>query len=76
MFYGYGRLSLNLVLLQLLVNFVRRYRLEQMHISVIINPRSSLTHLHGFQLLVLLPVLIEIFFSFISTKRINLLNVT
>ena len=34
--------------------------------------RSSLLHLHGFQLLVLLPWFIEITF-FISTKKINLL---
>ena len=34
---------------------------------------SSLTHLHGFQLLVLLPYFIEIT-SFVCTNRINLLN--
>ena len=47
--------SLNLVLLLLLVNFVSKFRLELMHISLIKNIRSSLIHLHGFQLLVLLP---------------------
>ena len=31
------------------------FRLELMYISLILNIRSSLTHLHGFQLLVLLP---------------------
>ena len=36
--------------------------------------RSSLTHLHRFQLLVLLPQFVEITF-FICTKRINLLDV-
>ena len=43
-----------LVLLLLLVNFVSRYRLDLMYISLIESIRSSLTHLHGFQLLVLL----------------------
>ena len=37
------------------------------------NIMSSLTHLHGFQLLVLLPQFIEITF-FISTNRKNLMN--
>ena len=49
------RISLNLVLLLLLVNFVRGFRLELMYISLIKNIRPSLTHLHVFQLLVLLP---------------------
>ena len=44
-----------LVLLLLLVNFVTGFRLELMYISLIKSIRSSLTHLHGFQLLVLLP---------------------
>ena len=39
----------------LLVNFVSELRLELMYISLIENITSSLTHLHGFQLLVLLP---------------------
>ena len=51
----HGRASLSLVLLLLLVNFVSGFRLEMMYISLIENIRSSLTHLHGFQLLVLLP---------------------
>ena len=51
----YGRISLNSVPLLLPVNFVRRFRLELMYISLIESTRSSLTHLHGFQLLVLLP---------------------
>ena len=46
---------LNLVLLLLLVNFVSWFRLELMYISLIVNIRSSLTHLHGFHLLVRLP---------------------
>ena len=50
----HGRISLNLVLLLLLVNFVSGFRLELMYISLIISIRSSLIHLHGFQLLVLL----------------------
>ena len=35
--------------------FVSGFRLELMYISIIENIRSSLAHLHGFQLLVLLP---------------------
>ena len=38
----------------LLVNFVNRFRLELMYISLVVSIRSSLTHLHGFQLLLLL----------------------
>ena len=37
------------------LNFVNGFRLELMYISLIENIRSSLIHLHGFQLLVLLP---------------------
>ena len=51
----HGRISLNSVLLWLLVNFVSGFRLELMCISLIKSIRSSLTDLHGFQLLVLLP---------------------
>ena len=43
------------------------------NISLIVSIKSSLTHLHGFQLLVLLPLFIEITF-FICTSKINLLN--
>ena len=39
----------------LLVNFVSGFRLKLMYISLIVSIRSSLTRLHGFQLLVLLP---------------------
>ena len=42
-------------LLLLLVNFVSGFRLELMYLTLIVNIRSSLTHLHGFKLLVLLP---------------------
>ena len=51
----HGRISLNSVLLLLLVNFVSGFKLELMYISLIACIRSSLTHLHGFQHLVLLP---------------------
>ena len=37
------------------VSFVSRFRLELMYVPLIENIRSSLIHLHGFQLLVLLP---------------------
>ena len=50
-----GRISLNSVLLLLLVNFVSGFKLELMYMCLIISMSSSLTHLHGFQLLVLLP---------------------
>ena len=50
-----GRISLNSVLLMLLGNFVNGFRLELMYVSLMETIRSSLTHLHGFQLLVLLP---------------------
>ena len=51
----FKRLPLNSVLLLLLVNFVDGFRLEMMYISLIVSTRSNLTHLHGFQKLVLLP---------------------
>ena len=41
-------------LLLLLVNFVSRFRLELMYISLIKSIRSSFIYLHGFQLLELL----------------------
>ena len=50
-----GMISLNSVPLLLLVNFVSGSRLELMYISLIKSIRSSRTHLHGFQLLALLP---------------------
>ena len=68
----HGRISLSLLLLLLLVNFVGRLKLELLYISLIENIRSSLTYLHCFQLLVLLPQFLEMIFV-IFTKRINLL---
>ena len=50
----HGGISLNSVLLLLLVNLVSRFSLELMYISLIASIKSSLTHLHGFHLLVLL----------------------
>ena len=44
----HGRISLSLVLLLLLVNFVSGFRLELMYVYHIENIRSSLIHLHGF----------------------------
>ena len=52
--YDYSRADWGLVLLLLLVNFVSGFRLELMYICHIENIRSSLIHLHGFQLTVLL----------------------
>ena len=51
----HGSISLNSVLLLLLVNFVSEFSLELMYISLIGKIKSSFTHLHGFQLLVLRP---------------------
>ena len=67
------RISLNSVLLLLLINSVSEFRLELMYISLIVSIKSNLNHFHGFWQLVLLPWFIEIT-SFISTNRINLLN--
>ena len=47
-------MSSDLVFLLPLVNFVIGFRLELKYISLIVNIRSNNTHLHGFQLLVLL----------------------
>ena len=41
--------------LLLLLKFVSGFRLELIYVSLIESIRSSLTHLHGFQLLMLLP---------------------
>ena len=70
----HGKISLNLVLLLLLVSFVNFASAgsELMYISIIKNIRSSLTNIHGFQLLELLPYFIKITF-FICTIRMNLL---
>ena len=54
------KISSNSVLLLLLMNFLSEFRLELTYISLIVNIRSNLTHPHGFQLLVLLPYIIEI----------------
>ena len=51
----HGGISLNLVLLLLLLIFLSGFRLDLMHICLIENTRLSLTHLHGFQLLVPQP---------------------
>ena len=65
-----GRISFNSVLLLLLMNFVSGFRLELMYISLIVSIRSNFTHLHAFQVLVLLPQFIEINF-FVCTNRIK-----
>ena len=48
------RMSVKLIPLLLLVNFVSGSKLELIHISLIINNRPRISHLYGFQLLVLL----------------------
>ena len=53
----WGGISLNLVL-----NVASGLRLELMYLSLILNIRSSLTHFHGFQLLVLLLQFMEVTF--------------
>ena len=53
-------ISLNSVLLLLVVNFVSGFGLELMYICLLESIRSSLSHLNGFQLPVLLAWFIEI----------------
>ena len=62
-----------MVVLLLLVNFVSGLRLDSMYISLIGNIRSSLTHCHAFQLLLLAAIVHRNHFFFCCTKRINLL---
>ena len=62
-----------LMLLLLLVNFVSGFSLELMYIALIVSVRSSFTHHHGFQLLVLLPQSIEITF-FVFSNRLTFLS--
>ena len=50
----YGRISLNSVLLLLLVNFVSGPGWNRCKYPLIVSVRSSLSHFHGFKLLVLL----------------------
>ena len=45
-----GRISLNLVLLLLLVNYMSGFMMELMYMLHIVSIRSSLSHLHGFHL--------------------------
>ena len=67
------RISLNLVLLLLLMNFVGGPRLKLMYISSTVNVRKSVVHIHDIHLLEFLPQLTEIT-SFVCTYRINLLR--
>ena len=68
------RTSLSLVLLLVQVNFVSGFRLElfRLYISLIENIRSNLTHLHDFQLLVLLFIEITFFVYIKNTNRLIL----
>ena len=66
------RISLSWMFLLMLINFVTGFLLELMYTSLTINIRSSLIHLHGFQVLLVLPLLLEIT-SFIFINRVNLL---
>ena len=52
----HGRICLNSVLLLLLLNFASGFMLKLMHISFLVSIRASLTHLHGFHLLLLLVI--------------------
>ena len=63
------RIFLNSVFLLLLVNFVSGFRFELMYVSLIVSIRSSLTHLHGYQLLVLLSKFIEITFCLYQQNK-------
>ena len=69
------RISLNLVFLLQLVNFVSGFRLELMHIALIGNIRSSPIHLHSFQLLCCCLVhRNHLFFNFKVKKQVISLN--
>ena len=68
----YHNISLNSMFPILVLNFVSVSRLELMYMPFIINIKSGHIFLHGFQLFVLLPELIEI--SFVYTNKTNLLN--
>ena len=68
----HGRISLKSVLLLLTVNIGSGFRLELMYISLVVSIRSTLVHLHGFQLHVLLSYVKEI--TFVCTNSINLLK--
>ena len=66
----HGRISLNSVLLLLLVKFVGGFWFELMHIFLIVNIRSYLTHLHSSQLFGQLPQFIKItFFCFYDQNK-------
>ena len=56
------------------VKFVSEFRLELMYISLIVNVRSSFTHLYRFQMLVLLSSVVVNTNHFFCNKRINFLN--
>ena len=71
----HGRISLNSVLLVPVLNFVCGFGLKLMYITLIIYARSSLIHVHGFQLLVLLSLLLKIT-SLVRTNRIGFLYLT
>ena len=65
---SHGRISLKLLLLP---NCGSGFRLEIIYISLIVSIWSNFAYLHVFQVLLLLPVLIEIT-SFVCINRINL----
>ena len=69
---GPRRITLILVVLSLLSNFVREFKLESMYISLILSIRSSLVHLHGFQVLMQFSWFFETT-SYICTNRINII---
>ena len=65
---SHWKICFNFVLLLLLLNFLTGSRLEWMYISLNVNIRSSLTYLHGFRLLVLLPYLIKPLLLFVPVE--------
>ena len=64
----HGKMFLSLVLRLLLMKFKSGFKLESMYISLIVSIRSSLTHIHGLQLLQLQLYFIEITFLFVPTE--------
>ena len=70
----HGSMSVKLIpLLLVVVNFVSGSSLELIHIFLIINIRPTISHLYGFQLLVLLLQPMKIA-SFVFVNRINPLH--
>ena len=67
-------ISLNLVILMLEVNFVSEFTLELTYISLFINIKSDLTHSPPWFLAACAAAIVYRSHFFVSTNKINLLN--